>query len=443
MRILFLCNKSPWPPKEGGPMAMNMLIEGLVDAGHDVKVLAVNSYKYYIPLKSIPASYLEKTGIELIDVDLRVKPLDAFFNLFTGGSYHVQRFISDSFRERVVAALSAGKYDVVQLETLFMCPYISTIRAHSRARIVLRAHNIEHLIWQRLSEESKKPLKKWYISHLARTLKNYEQKTLLEVDGIVAITPTDADFFRELTREQFKIQNSKLKTQNSKPQGIQLWKSLVTRHSSFVIGHSSPVTRHSSFVIDLPFGLDPSRYRYDHTAIEFPSLFSLGSMNWIPNQEGIRWFLVNVWPDVHKQFPELKYYLAGREMPGWMQALDLPNVVVLGEVDDASAFMVSKAIMIVPLFSGSGIRVKIIEGMACGKTIISTSIGAEGINYINRENILIADAPCEFFEMISLCVMEPEICGKIGKRARVLIETDYHSKNLIQKLLAFYQQLGG
>ncbi len=413
MRVLFLCNKSPWPPKEGGPMAMNMLIEGLADAGHQVKVLAVNSFKYNIPASSIPAGYIAKTGIELIDVDLHVRPLGAFLNLFTGESYHVQRFISDAFRERVVAALTSAEYDIVQLETLFMCPYIPVIRAHSRAMIVLRAHNIEHLIWQRVAEESKNPLKKWYVRHLARTLKNYEQRIVREVDGILAITPTDAAWFRDLSLHQ--IQET------------------PGNHKSKI------VNRKSSIVIDLPFGIDPEQYRHDDPEPEFPSLFSLGSMNWIPNQEGIRWFLDNVWSDVHNQFPSLKYYLAGREMPGWMLSLDLPNVVVLGEVEDARAFLASKSIMIVPLFSGSGIRVKIIEGMAAGKTIISTTIGAEGIACTNRENILIADAPCEFFEMISMCVSEAEIGRKIGKRARLLVETEYNARNLIQKLLAFYQ----
>ncbi len=482
MKILFLCNKSPWPPREGGPMAMNMLIEGLADAGHQVKVLAVNSFKYNIDVASVPCSYREKTGIELIEIDLHVKPVDAFFNLFTGESYHVKRFISNSFRQKVVSVLKAGDFDVVQLETLFMCPYITTIRAHSRARIILRAHNIEHLIWQRVSEESANPLKKWYVRHLARTLKKYEQDVAGEVDGIMAITPTDAEYFRKLMKERnqskLKDQNSKIKTTNQKLKlqetnlrisfirslslfvtrhwslVIGHWSlvtghwSLVTGHWAFVIGHSSRVTRHASrfhspAIIDLPFGLDPAKYNCDDAQTEFPSLFSIGSMNWIPNQEGIRWFLFNVWPDVHNQFPKLKYYLAGREMPAWLLSLNLPNVVVLGEVEDALAFIVSKAIMIVPLFSGSGIRVKIIEGMAAGKTIISTSIGAEGINYTNRHNILIADAPCEFFEMISLCVQEPEISKKIGKRARNLIETEYDARNLIQKMVAFYKQLGG
>ena len=431
MKILFLCNKSPWPPKEGGPMAMNMLIEGLANAGHQVKVLAVNSFKYNIPVSSIPAGYIAKTGIELIDVDLHVRPLGAFLNLFTGDSYHVQRFISDAFRERVVAALTSAEYDIVQLETLFMCPYIPDIRAYSRAMIVLRAHNIEHLIWERVAEESTNPLKKWYVQHLARTLKNYEQKIVSEVDGILAITPTDAAYFRNLTLHQTHETPDNRKSK------------IVNRQSSIVNRKSSIVNRQSSIVLDLPFGIDPEQYRHDDPETEFPSLFSLGSMNWIPNQEGIRWFLDNVWPDVHNQFPSLKYYLAGREMPGWMLSLSLPNVMVLGEVEDARAFLASKSIMIVPLFSGSGIRVKIIEGMAAGKTIISTTIGAEGIRYANRENILIADAPCEFFEMISMCVSEAEICRKIGKRARALVETDYNASNLIQKLLAFYQHPGG
>jgi glycosyltransferase involved in cell wall biosynthesis len=382
---------------------MNMLIEGLMAAGHQVKVLAVNSYKYNITAKDIPAAYLEKTGIELIEVDLRLKPVDAFLNLFTDESYHVKRFVSENFRARLIETLNLHEFDVVQLETLFMCPYIGTIRKHSAAKIILRAHNIEHIIWQRIAEETKNKAKKWYINHLTRTLKNYEESVVFKVDGILAITPKDAEYFKRIP--------------------------------GFPDAHIP--------VIDLPFGIDPANYPGKPDMVEFPSLFSLGSMNWIPNQEGIRWFLQQVWPDVHAQFPELNYYLAGREMPEWMRSLNLPNVIVLGEVADARSFLASKAIMIVPLFSGSGIRVKIIEGMAAGKTIISTTIGAEGICYTHRENILIADAPCEFFEMISICVTSPALCEKIGKQSRTLIETAYHTKFLIQKLLDFYQQLPG
>ena len=378
MNILFLCNKSPWPPKEGGPMAMNMLIEGISDAGHQVKVLAVNTFKYNIRLADIPTSYKDKTGIELIDVDLRIKPHFAFLHLFTGKSYHVERFISEKFRKRLTELLITNAFDIVQLETVFMCPYIGTIRKYSRARIVLRAHNIEHHIWERIASETKNHLKKWYLSHLAKKLKSYEERVIQTTDGILAITPADAEYFLENL---------------PKPEG-----------------HSIPV-------MDIPFGADPAIYSNLPGTVEFPSLFSLGSMNWIPNQDGIRWFLTNVWPDVHNQFPELKYYLAGREMPTWMRSLNLPNVEVLGEVEDAGVFLRSKAIMIVPLFSGGGIRVKIIEGMAAGKTIISTTIGAAGIRYTHRENILIADIQYKCLARFSgLCLTKR--AGGVGIRSR-------------------------
>jgi len=432
MKILFLCNKSPWPPKEGAPMAMNMLIEGLLAAGHQVKVLAVNSFKYHISPGDIPDSYLEKTGLELVDVDLRIKPLHAFLNLFSSESYHVKRFISEDFRERLIEILSANGFDIVQLETIFMCPYIETIRKFSNARVVLRAHNIEHLVWHRIAGEIKNPVKKWYISYLARTLENFEKKVVFGCDGVLAITPTDAQYFRELTLAEVQNANSKVQNANNKMQNVK------PQHSCIHAFLHSCIP-----VVDLPFGVDPVNYPYHPGEVEFPSLFSLGSMNWIPNEEGTRWFLLNVWPDISKQFPALKYYLAGRGMPVWMRNLNLPNVVVLGEVPDAALFLASKAIMIVPLFSGSGIRIKIIEGMAAGKTIISTSLGAEGIRYTNHENILIANAPCEFFDMISICIEDKTLFAKIGKQARTLIETHYLRTNLIKNLLAFYQQLTG
>jgi glycosyltransferase involved in cell wall biosynthesis len=194
-------------------------------------------------------------------------------------------------------------------------------------------------------------------------------------------------------------------------------------------------------VIDVPFGIDPDDYEGLTGKEEFPSLFSLGSMNWIPNQEGIRWFLSEVWPDLHRFFPELHYYLAGREMPAWMTALSAPNVHVVGEVPDAKVFLGSKSVMIVPLFSGSGIRIKIIEGMAAGKTIVSTTIGAEGIRYSSRTNIFIADTSCEFFEAVSLCVTDKALCRRIGDEAQAFARKEFDAHRLVRKLTAFYQQL--
>jgi polysaccharide biosynthesis protein PslH len=398
MNILLLCNKSPYPPKEGGPIAMNMVIEGLLAAGHKVKVVAVNSEKYHIRPSDIPDDYIQSTGIELIDVDLRIKPLKAFYNLFTGQSYHVERFRSKKFEIRLTEILQHEDFDIVQFEMLYMSLYLPLVKACSKAKTVLRAHNVEHLIWERIASATSNPLKRIYIRHLSATLKKYELSVVNQFDGLAAISEPDMNFF---IRSGCRI----------------------------------PVT-------DITFGINPDAIREQEVIPDFPSLFSIGAMNWMPNQEGIKWFLENVWPDVHDQYPALKYYIAGREMPVWLTNSGYPNVEVVGEVEDALQFMLSKGVMIVPLFSGSGIRIKIIEAMAAGKAIISTAIGAEGIHYNHGENIMIAEGPCEFFEMISVCVENQDLCKKIGDNAREVISLYHNRDQIITKLIRFYHRIG-
>lgn len=398
MKILFICNKSPWPPKEGGPIAMNALIEGLSEAGHQVKVLAVNSFKYNIQPENIPLSYKHQTNIELIDVDLRIKPFDAFLNLFSSKSYHVQRFISRKFQERLTAILKSEKFDIVQIEMVFMAPYVETVRKYSKAKIVLRAHNIEHLIWQRIASEEKNPLKKWYINHLAKTLKNFELTCLDWFDGIAAITPKDEAFF------------------------------------SMAVCNTLTTT--------IPFGINIEKHMIcDKPKDRELSFFHIGAMNWIPNQEGIKWFIDHVWMKFNSEFPEIKFYLAGREMPEWLLNTRFPGIEVVGEVEDAHQFICSHNVMIVPLFSGSGIRIKIIEGMASGKTIITTEIGAEGITYTNQENILICRTAQNFLEAMRLCVSNPGKVSEIGLNARKLIELEHSNSKIIETLLRFYKAL--
>ena len=97
--------------------------------------------------------------------------------------------------------------------------------------------------------------------------------------------------------------------------------------------------------------------------------------------------------------------------------------------------------MVVPLFSGSGIRIKIIEGMALGKAIISTSIGAEGINYTNGKDIFIGDDPESFMEAIEKCFSDKEVCYQLGNNARKLIENQHSLERVVEKLESFYQRL--
>ena len=375
---------------------MNSIITGLLDAGHQVKILAVNSEKFNVKESDIPDEYKKKTGIELIDVDLSVKPTNAFLNLFTKKSYHVERFISDDFKAKLIEVLEKEQFDIVQLEMLYMAPYVEDIRAHSKAMIVLRAHNVEHKIWERIAKETRSPLKRWYINHLAKTLKEYELNALETVDGIAAITRKDAAFFRKYS---------------SKP------------------------------VIDIPFGVYPEEFTPKYEIEGKPKFYHIGSMNWMPNEEGIRWFINEVLPKTMEKVPDFVYHLAGRNMPEWLTAMNDPHVDVVGEVPDAKAFVADHDVAIVPLLSGSGIRIKIIESMAMGKTVITTRVGAEGILYDEEVNIIIAENKAKMVEAIRAINENPQIAVKIGQAARRLVEETYDNRKIIARLLMFYEQI--
>jgi len=397
MKILFICNKSPYPPNEGGSLGMYVFHKAIAETGHHVKVLALNTNKSYIDPAGIPEDFRKLTNIELIDKDLSVKPIPAFINLFSKKSFHVERFISKKFESKLTDVLKNEEFDIVQVEYLYMAPYLKVIRKYSNAKVVLRSHNIEHIIWERITTISKNPVKKLYLGSLTRKLKKYELLVINDFDGMTTVSKIDAEFF---IRSGCRI----------------------------------PVT-------DIPFGIDVDKYNTQKGNYEFPSLFHLGAMNWIPNQEGIKWFLDNAWPLIHDKYPDLKFYIAGRMMPEWLLKLNLHNVEVPGEVPDASEFIKSKAVMIVPLFSGSGIRVKIVEGMALGNAVIATAIGAEGIDYTDGKNILIANTPGEFLKAVDRCIESREYCRQIGNNARKLVEENHSLRMIIRKLEGFYTSL--
>ena len=375
---------------------MNSIITGLLEAGHQVKVLAINSPKYNVKESDIPEEYKKKTGIELIDVDLDIKPLKAFANLFSKKSYHVERFISKDFKARLSELLQKEQFDVVQLEMLYMAPYVETIRKHSKAVIVLRAHNVEHKIWERIAKETKFFIKRWYINHLAKTLKEFELTALETVDGVAAITRKDAAFFRKYC---------------SKP------------------------------IIDIPYGVYPEEFTPKYEIEGRPKFYHIGSMNWMPNEEGIRWFIDEVLPKTVEKVPAFVYHLAGRNMPEWLTQLNNPNVDVIGEVPDAKAFVAENDVAIVPLLAGSGIRIKIIESMAMGKTVITTRVGAEGILYKEDVNLIIAENKAKMVEAIRSLNVNPDIAVRIGHAARKLVEETYDNRKIIERLLMFYEQI--
>ena len=394
MKVLQLCNKPPFPPVDGGTMAMNCITQGLMQEGCEVKVLTVETDKHPVP-SSLPTAYRDATHFESVYVDLGVKPLPAAVAMLCGESYHVKRYHSEAFARKLKEVLQQETFDIVHIESIFLTPYVPLIRKHSQAKVILRAHNVENLIWRRVAQSEHNSLRRWYFKHLSLTLRAYELEHINDYDGVVCITHRDADYFRDN-------------------------------------GCRRPLTT-------IPFGVEAVA----HTPVdEEPfSLFHIGAMDWLPNQESIAWMLDKVWPVVHRKIPQARLYLAGRKMPEQWTKATIDGVAVVGEVPDAAQFIADKQINVVPLLSGSGIRVKIIEAMSMGKAVVSTTVGAQGIDYTDGVDLLIADTPEAFASQIKRLVADDAYRRSVGEAAARLVTEEYNIPNLMGRLIRFYQEI--
>jgi glycosyltransferase involved in cell wall biosynthesis len=397
MHILQIANKFPYPPKDGGSIATLNLSRSFASLGHQVTVLAINTSKHFSDPALIPAELSKQIRFISVPVDTDIRIPQIVMNfLFSGKPYNAERFISPDFDHKLKELLISDKFDIIQLEGLYLAPYLKTIRTHSAAKVVLRAHNIEHEIWERIVTQQK-GLKKWYISNLAGRIRRMELHFLNSYDAVLPITSRDGEILRKL--------------------GCRLPSHVV------------------------PMGVNAGELLPEHGMLEFPSIFHIGALDWMPNQEGLTWFFENVWVKILEKHPDLVFYLAGRNAPQHFKTLPYPNVVFLGEVEDSCNFIRSKAVMIVPVLSGSGMRIKIIEGMALGKAIVTTSIGTEGIATTHGTDILIADDPGQFARNVCALIEDRNYCLEIGENARNFVTVHYDNFAITSSLAEFYQSI--
>ncbi len=400
MKILQLCLRVPLPPYDGATIAMYNLAESLTLNGAEVKMLSFNTKKHFTEVSTIHAALLEKYKLETVYLDASVKISGAIKNLFRKNeSYNIIRFDSPEFHHRLKEILQSQSFDIIQFEGLFLSPYLQTARKYCKAKMILRTHNVEWLIWKRLADASAHPIKKKYLSFLASRLRQYEKNMVNKFDAIVALTPEDKKLLHD---EGCTI-----------PVGI------------------------------APVGLNTHRFD-DVTPLDQAqhiSVFHLGSMDWLPNIEAVNWFLKKVWPIIIAKTDCIQLHLAGKNMADEYFRIQLKNVFVEGEIKDAKKFMNDKTVMIVPLLSGGGMRVKIVEGLAAGKVIVSTSIGAEGIACTHGENILIANTAEEFANTILSCLNNPALLNKISANAQLLARNVYDNSQIGKHVAAFYDTL--
>lgn len=399
MRILIVSNKVPYPAKDGGAIATLNMALGLTSVGANVTLLSINTIKHYSPLDQLPSGITEKITIKGVTLNTQTSLFAALKNLiFSNKPYNAVRFESKAFSNSIASELKKHQFDIIQIEGPYLAPYLNILRAGSSAPIVLRAHNLEHEIWERTAAVTSNYFKKQYLRILAKRIKRFEEKTVKLVDAIVPITDRDA-------------------------QSLHLWNPSIPY-----------------FVA--PTGLVDTQFAKSQFAIKENSLFHIGGLDWLPNQDGLIWFIGNCLPTIREAIPNAKFYIAGRNAPdSFIKAIRQPGVEFVGEVENAQAFMQTHGVMVVPLLSGSGMRIKIVEGLASAIPIISTSIGAEGIPASNEQEIVIANTKDEITNACITLLQNSSRASQIAKNGCNFARNHFDNTTISQQLMEFYKGL--
>lgn len=395
MKVLHITNKPIYPIVDGGCMAMNALLKSLLNLGFEVKNVCLSTEKHPFNREAYPEKLQQICRPESVEIDTRVRAKSAFFSLFRSDSYNVSRFYNPQFAALIENELKHNNSGLVILESLYVLPYLSIIRKNFNGKIILRAHNVEHLLWERLASNETHFLKRPFLKKLAADLKKYEIQQLQKVDGIATVSEADKNYFSE--------------------KGIR-----------------TPMQW-------IPVSLDFKKYHDFSLAKD--QFFFLGAMNWKPNQEAVERLTKTIFPAISKINPRATLHLAG----SFMEEFDLPekleNMQIHGHVSNVGDFMRAHGILIVPLISGSGIRIKILEAMSLGIPVISSSIGFEGIPVQHNVHACIADSDEAFVEIAQKLMEMPELAHQIGQAGKKLVEQTYDSTVISKQILEFIEYI--
>lgn len=393
MKALVLSKKVPYPPLDGECLVIQQDIEMLRTLGYHIDLLSLNTDKHHID--SIRSQmhtpvYVDLHSIE-INTAIRIKPL--VLNFLSSIPYNIERFYSDGMKNKLEALLRVNKYNIILFEGLHLHIYAHTIREHSDAMLIMRSHNVESEIWKRKSALETNLIKKWYLQWLSKKILAFEKKSFDVYHRFIAISDRDLEIYQQLG----------MKT--------------------------------ASFV--LPYTVKSSIAQRANTEQHCSSIFFIGSFDWLPNYEGIRWFIEKVWAKVHAEFPEWRFFIAGRKMNMADPIFQKAGIVALGEVPNTTYFMQDHPIMVVPLFFGSGIRIKIIEALFQGKIIVSTAIGAEGVYEKTESPIYLANDEKEFSAALKTIFESKQDFGVLSKKSMDFALTHFDFNEFSKKMKAF------
>jgi glycosyltransferase involved in cell wall biosynthesis len=256
--------------------------------------------------------------------------------------------------------------------------------------VVGDTHNVEFDVLRRTAEFGDKILYRTYARMQEASTRREEQRCTENVNLLLATSERDGDLFKK----QFNVAD----------------------------------------VVVIPNGIDLAEFAPTHTSIDPNAILFSGLMSYYPNEQGIRWFLNSVYPMIQRQVRNVRLTIAGADPSYWLITRKSSNVEITGRVSDMRPYLARSAVVIAPLHIAGGTRVKILEALAMGKPVVSTTVGAEGLHLRHRESILLADDPYTFAQCVVELIRDITLARRIGDNGRAHVRRFFDWNHIGERL---------
>jgi sugar transferase (PEP-CTERM/EpsH1 system associated) len=328
--------------------------------------------KYFARVICVPLPLPEKRGV--------TEALEYARNLFSWQPYTVTKYCRPVVARALLELLRAETFDVMICDFLFSAGVIPWEWPCPK---VLFTHNVEEQIWRRHFQVTRNPVWKTVAWREYRTLRSAERRYVQRADHVLTVSENDRRFF-----------------------------------ASYAEPDKMTV---------VPTGVDTDYFQPGAETVQPETLVFTGSMDWMPNEDAILYFIEAILPRLQREFPDIELRVVGRSPSQRLLALAAQekHLHVTGAVEDIRPFVLTSAVYVVPLRIGGGTRIKIFEAMAMGMAVVSTSVGAEGLPVRHDENIILADEPAEFAAQVARLLRDSATRERIGRAARALVEKNY------------------
>jgi len=396
MKILFLTDRLPYPFTSGASVRTFNVMQSL-SLEHEISLLSMISTQQASAHKDLIPAALSKIcrSIDLVPHTRQDPQRSAgqyLKNVLQKEPWMVLEYHQPPFLGKLQELLNSGRFDLVQAELLSMTQYLPFDR---RVRKVYGAHNVESsLLWQRLWHHHSALVKFRCFKEYLR-VRRYERLIMRKVQLTIAVTREDQ----------------------------------IRMHGL------APFARIGYF----PITIDTDLWQPSRTEYEDPTIVFIGTLYWYPNVDGLLWFSKKMFPRILKELPRTRLVIVGRDpIPEVARLAEHSNITLNASVPEISPFLKRNALFIVPLRMGGGMRVKILEALAREMPIVSTAIGCEGIEVLDRQHLYVENSVESFARACMTLLKNSDEQRKIGQAGRRLVEQNYHWTQLTGRLSALY-----